>query len=174
MGASKTDWIQIERDYRETGLSYRKLAEKYGVSLSSLKKIAAKNKWSSLKAFVGTKGEPEPAPSEPGEPAPIVYQSEEDRRQIMYNNMVEDMAHRIEDALAIVEADNVFAIKMLASALKDLRSLMNIRDPLDVEEQRARIAKLRSDTRIVETEGEGGIIFMPTMEDRPTPPEDDE
>jgi len=67
--------------------------------------------------------------------------------------------------------DRIRALELLG---KHLGMFEPRKDDLDREEQQARIAKLRSDTRIVEADGEGGIIFMPTMEDRPTPPEDDE
>lgn len=67
--------------------------------------------------------------------------------------------------------DRIRALELLG---KHLGMFEPRKDDLDREEQQARIAKLRSDTRIVEDNGEGGIIFMPTMEDRPTPPEDDE
>lgn len=176
MGTSAIDWFEIERDFRETGLSYPKLAAKYGVSLSTLKKKAAKNKWALQKALTAKEREPapkeEPEPVIPEEPTAIVYQTETERRRELFLRMTDDMANRIQDALAVVDVSNVFAIKMLASALKDLRDLQGIRDPLDEEEKRARIAKLRSDTRIVDSEEGGGIIFMPSMEDRPTPPED--
>lgn len=67
--------------------------------------------------------------------------------------------------------DRIRALELLG---KHLGMFEPRKDDLDREEQQARIAKLRSDTRIVEDNGEGGIIFMPTMADRPTPPEDDE
>ena len=177
MGANAIDWFEIERDFRETGLSYPKLAAKYGVSLSTLKKKAAKNKWALQRSLTDRKREPapqeEPAPMVPAEPPAIIYQSETERRREVFLRMTDDMANRIQDALAVVDVENVFAIKMLASALKDLRDLQGIRDPLDEEEKRARIAKLRSDTRNVEDGGEGGVIFMPTMDDRPEPPSED-
>lgn len=39
------DWLAIRNDYINGGGSYRKLAEKYGVSPSSLMQKAAKEKW---------------------------------------------------------------------------------------------------------------------------------
>lgn len=39
------DWLAIRNDYINGGGSYRKLAEKYGVSASSLMQKAAKEKW---------------------------------------------------------------------------------------------------------------------------------
>ena len=65
--------------------------------------------------------------------------------------------------------DRLKALEMLC---KHLGMFDQKKDELDRKEQEARIAKLRSDTRTVEDSGEGGIIFMPTMADRPQAPED--
>ena len=43
------DWKKIKSDYIAGGTSYRKLAEKYGVSFSTLKDIARKEKWTDLR-----------------------------------------------------------------------------------------------------------------------------
>ena len=39
------DWKKIKSEYIAGGTSYRKLAEKYGVSFSTLKRVAVKEKW---------------------------------------------------------------------------------------------------------------------------------
>ena len=102
-----------------------------------------------------------------------VYDRETDSQK--FARIVDGMLDRVQDAICMVNPSDAASIKLLTAALKDLRSLKGLdKTDLDREEQRARIAKLRSDTRIVEDSGEGGIIFMPTMEDRPTPPEDSE
>ena len=41
----KTDWIKIKNEYINTGISQRKLAEKYGISYNTLKDRANKEKW---------------------------------------------------------------------------------------------------------------------------------
>ena len=43
------DWIAIRNDYINGGGSYRKLAEKYGVSFGTLRARAEKEKWPELK-----------------------------------------------------------------------------------------------------------------------------
>ena len=43
------DWLAIRNDYINGGGSYRKLAEKYGVSFNTLKDIAVAEGWKSLK-----------------------------------------------------------------------------------------------------------------------------
>ena len=45
MGGKKIDWIRIRNDYINGRGSYRKLADKYGVSLSTLKDKAAREEW---------------------------------------------------------------------------------------------------------------------------------
>lgn len=44
-----SDWLTIKNDYINGGGSYRKLAEKYGVSASTLMQRAAKEKWNAEK-----------------------------------------------------------------------------------------------------------------------------
>lgn len=42
---SSVDWERIRAEYIAGGVSYRKLADKYGVSINSMKKRAARDKW---------------------------------------------------------------------------------------------------------------------------------
>lgn len=67
--------------------------------------------------------------------------------------------------------DRIRALELLG---KHLGMFEPRKDDLDVEEQKARIEKLRRDTSTAETAGAGGIIYMPVMSDRPEPPEDDD
>ena len=41
------DWIKVKNEYISTGISTRKLAEKYGISASSVMKKASAEKWAS-------------------------------------------------------------------------------------------------------------------------------
>lgn len=179
------DWTEIEKDYLESGLSLSQLAQKYGVSISTLKKTAARQGWAKKRSGSEQKvervetalAELEPEQMEPEKGTTgteiKVYDRETDSQK--FARIVDGMLDRVQDAICMVNPSDAASIKLLTAALKDLRSLKGLdKTDLDREEQRARIAKLRSDTRIVEDSGEGGIIFMPTMEDRPTPPEDDE
>lgn len=46
------DWQKIKAEYLQGGTSYRKLAEKHGVSFSTLKQRAIKEKWANLREEV--------------------------------------------------------------------------------------------------------------------------
>lgn len=43
------NWLAIKNEYINTNISYRKLAEKYGVSFNTLKDKAVKENWKSLR-----------------------------------------------------------------------------------------------------------------------------
>ena len=50
-----TKWKKIKAEYIRGGTSYRKLAEKHGVSFSTLRKVASKEKWTDLRNKAETK-----------------------------------------------------------------------------------------------------------------------
>ena len=194
------DWTEIEKDYQENGLSYAELARKYGVPLDTLKKAAARQGWTKSKERKAKKvarkvqniqeaveaaetapngTENEMAPNGTAEMAPViplypqgdtrVLPAENDAER--FRRIVDEMLDRVEDAICHVDTSNAGAVKLLTAALKDLRSLKGLdKSPLDLEEQKARIEKLRSETRIVEDADEYGVIVLPEIE-RVVPPE---
>lgn len=178
---AKPDWAAIEADFLATGTKYPTLAKKWGVSLSGLKKRAAAGKWTEKLADIAKRTEPEPEPrTEPETGAEIMCPEElaaelRAKRSLRMIEVTDMMMDHIIDALGVIHAEDTLALATLVRALKDLREIQGLnKSALDIEEQQARIAKLRSDTRTVEDSGEGGIIFMPTMADRPEPPGESE
>lgn len=186
------DWKQIETDFLATGLSYSKLAKKYGVSISTLKKKAAAGKWGQkaqeAMQLAGMPERPrrnrnrnqeEPVPAEEPvglasySPVEIAANFRRERREY-YMQLTDGMAQRIDEALQKVNPSDVYSIALLTRALKDLRDIQGLRkDELDVEEQLARIDKLRSETRVADDGEEYGVIVMPEYEIL-TPPEDND
>ncbi len=174
-------WCEIRADYLSTGKTYAELADKYGVSLSKVKRVAVKEMWTSggiraINLAEEAKGaargkKPKKKPSEPSEPkfepkfepeeqsepkdspgedALIVVPSSIEDRRGRYRKFLEitdQMMDRIADALASPEVINPYSLKLLASALRDIREMQGLnKTELDREEQRARIAKLRQDS----------------------------
>lgn len=172
------DWTEIEKDYLESDLSYAQLAEKHGISISTLKKVAAKKGWAKKKSEIpDPKAERveaalmkmEPHQMEP-ETEPTVIDRESDKRK--FQRIVDGMLDRVEEAICMVSPNDAQSIKLLTSALKDLRDLKHLnKSELDIEEQRARIDKLRSETHIVESDDAGGVILMPEIQEVPQPDE---
>ena len=192
------DWTEIEKDYQENGLSLKELALKYDVSISTLKKAAMRQGWGKgrvapkrrqtadrVKAALTEVEEMEPNGTDEMEPeqmepngtkvVPLWPENQtilpaEDGAE-RFQRIVDEMLDRVEDAICRVDTSNAGAVKLLTAALKDLRSLKGLdKSPLDLEEQKARIEKLRSETRIVEDTGEYGVILLPEIE-RVVPPE---
>ena len=192
------DWTEIEKDYQENGLSLKELAVKYDVSISTLKKAAMRQGWGKgrvapkrrqaadrVKAALTEVEEMEPNGTDEMEPEQMepngtkvvplwpenqtVLPAESGAER--FQRIVDEMLDRVEDAICRVDTSNAGAVKLLTAALKDLRSLKGLdKSPLDLEEQKARIEKLRSETRIVEDTGEYGVILLPEIE-RVVPPE---
>lgn len=162
------DWKSIEKDYHENGLSYSQVAEKYGISIDSIKKAASKYGWArkrkdaasnSLVKSIETaldKTAPEETAPENGTGAEIVplypdrvLPAESDAER--FQRLVNDLMDRVEDAICHMDVTNAGAIKLMTGALKDLRSLKGLdKSALDIEEQKARIEKLRREAMVEE------------------------
>lgn len=175
---AKPDWGQIQADFLATGMSYRTLAAKYGVSFSTLRKKAAAGKWRESYGKVVVKSEQlreqerlteQLVEQARQEEASVIVRKD---RAIRFAEMTDIMADKILEALDAVDVHDAYAIKLLAGALKDLRELQGLnKTALDIEEQQARIAKLRNDTRIVEGDEAGGVLILPVIDGNLIPPE---
>ena len=166
-------WANIHADFLVSGQTYPQLAEKYNVSLSAVKRYAAKEGWMNERAEIDLAArntEPqnrtEPGESEPDgsgeiEVLPTASEIVEEKRERVKKFMEasDAMMDRILDALTSPEVISPYSMKLLASALRDLREMQGLnKSALDIEEQQARIEKLRSETRIVESPEANGIV----------------
>ena len=161
----RPDWNAIEADFLATGLKYPELAAKWGVSLSTLKKKAMRGGWGDKHANVIRQAEPEPEPQKEPEPeieqiapAELALELRTQRSRKMLET-TDAMMDRIIDALQVIEPDNTYALATLVKALKDLRDMQGLnKSALDIEEQMARIAKLKSETKTDDVSKEPLVI----------------
>ena len=165
----KPDWAAIEKDCLKTGLSYAQLAEKYGVSVAALKKQASRKGWGKKKSGreqikkrveeALTEMSPEKMSPEyvtTGDKVTILPKESDAER---FNRIVDEMMDRIEDAICCMDVRQPGAVKLMTGALKDLRDLKGLnKTALDIEEQKARIEKLRFDTQIHENSNEQIVV----------------
>lgn len=187
------DWTEIAKDYRENGLSLADLAEKYEVSVSTLKKAAMRQGWSKgrvaperrrkavqVKAALANVEKMEPAEMEPEkmepeemEPVPNgtvvplypdkVLPAEDDATR--FRRLVDELMNRVEDAICQMDVTQPGSVKLMTGALKDLRSLKGLdKTVLDIEEQKARIEKLKSEAAIREVSQEPVVIRFVDLE----------
>ena len=148
------DWNKIKAEYIAGGTSYRKLAEKYGVSRSKLQAIATRENWVDLKSQTQAKIESKTVES---------VSDQEAKKAVDINNVADKLLAKIETLAALVtDADS---IKKLTSAIKDLKDIKGIKSEADMREQEARIAKLQKEAQEESHDKEITIIFGSETED---------
>jgi hypothetical protein len=131
------DWNEIKKEYISTKTSYRQLVKKYGVSLTTLQRISAKENWIGLRQQAENKTETKIVDSVAKEKAQVKCNIER-----VANKLINKLETSI-DALKVIDGGT---IKSYTSALKDLKEITNIKSDIDLKEQEARIAKLQKDT----------------------------
>ena len=132
------DWKKLKREYIAGGTSYRKLAEKYNVPFGTLREVAKREKWPELKAQVQHDTDTKIVNAESDK------QAERMKRLL---SVSDKLLEAVETAVDKFQAEELIleksALKSLASAIKDIKEIQNIKSQLDIEEQKARIANLR-------------------------------
>lgn len=154
------DWRKLKKEYIAGGISYRKLAEKYGVSRTTLERKARDEGWPELRRQAEVKAT-----------AKVVEAVSEQNAR--FEDAV-DLA--LEAACKYLKAPGQLRavdLKDVTTALKNLRDLKGIKSEADIEEQRARIEALRARAGIgkddEDGDGAGGVIVLSDVD---LPPEE--
>ena len=126
------DWQAIKTEYITTDTSYRKLAQKYGVSYVQIGNVGRDEKWVELRkqhlnnTLTKTVAAVEDAKAE---------------RAKKVQTVADKLLNRIEtlvDGGVMTPKD----VRSLVAAVKDLKEIQGVKSELDEKEQRARIANL--------------------------------
>lgn len=130
------DWKKLKAEYIAGDISYRKLAEKHGVSFSTLKEQARRGKWTELREKSRHK-------------ADTTFANLMGEKQANRSAKIDDVADKLLDKIISMLGQpglNTQGIRHLTSSLKDIREIKGIKSDLDLKEQNARINKLVKDT----------------------------
>ena len=148
----KADWAAIKADYLATRRPYQELADKWGVSISAIKKKAAADKWKEAAKLIFIEPTTEPksellVPIEPKvemvEPATAAREMRIERARKMLR-ATDAMVDRVIDALEILKPGDTQSLHLLVRTLKDLREMQGLnKSALDIEEQQLRIELMR-------------------------------
>lgn len=132
------DWRKIKTEYITTDTSYRKLCEKYGVPRSNLELRARKEGWVELKRQSQGKAAAKMADAFADKQAERI-----DKMQTIGDKLLEKIGKGLEkyDASRLVLQPQT--LRQITGALKDLKDVLSLKSDLDIEEQKARIAKLQ-------------------------------
>lgn len=130
------DWNEIKKEYITTKTSYRKLAKKYGVSVTTMQRLAAKENWIGLRKQSDIKTETK-----------MIEKVTNDKAVIKtdINRVVGKLIGKLEASIDKLEVIDGGSIKSYSSALKDLRDIAELKSDLDYKEQMARIKKLEKE-----------------------------
>ena len=160
------DWNKLKAEYIAGGISYRKLAEKYGVSFSTLRDIAIREKWTDLKAQAQNKSVTKLVES---------VAKQNGKHTVSVIDVADKLLNKIE---TMIEAEGltISNVKDLASAIKNLKEIKGIKSEIDLKEQKARIKKLEKEIEANNPNGDKpyGVVLMPPIMADLTPPKEED
>ena len=160
------DWNKLKAEYIAGGISYRKLAEKYSVSFSTLRDIAIREKWTDLKAQAQNKSVTKLVES---------VAKQNGTYTVSVIDVADKLLNKIE-SLIDAEGLTISNVKDLTSAIKNLKEIKGIKSDIDLKEQKARIKKLEKEIEANNPNGEKpyGVVLMPPIMADLTPPKEED
>lgn len=150
------DWKKIKAEYIR-GVSYRRLADKYGVSFSSIQKRGAKEKWTDLRKISSRKSDEKIVESVASQEARRV-----DGIQTVADMLLEKIKEGVADGSLIIDSQS---IRQITASIKDLREIKGYKSELDMQEQLARIEKLRKDAQTEEESKDIRVVIENSLDD---------
>ena len=150
------DWNKIKAEYIAGGTSYRKLAEKYDVSFSTLRKIAAKEQWTQLRNNAGAKRDTVLANKIGEKNAKI-----DDK----YFRLVDMLLDKAEELILTTPIWQPTGLKELATTMKYLKECKGVKSEADMREQEARIAKLQREAQEEQKDNDINVVIGSEAED---------
>ena len=132
------DWQKIRAEYITTDISYRKLADKYGLDQATVARRAKKEDWVSKRQHHADKTQ-----------AKILNADTKNKADRVGRLMTvaDKLLKKVELAVDQEGPISAGAIKNLSDALKNIRETQMIRSELDIREQEARITKLQKEVQ---------------------------
>ena len=126
------DWKRIKAEYIAGGTSYRKLAEKHGVSPTTLTKVAGREGWVEARKQADIK-----------KTSKIVdaVSEKEAAKAVDIIDVADKLLLKLSDLMDNMIIDTQ-SFKQLTSALKDLKDIKGYKSAIDLKEQEARIRNL--------------------------------
>lgn len=151
------DWRQAaKREYITSDTSYRKLAKKYGVSVTQICNVGRDEGWVEQREQYLNKTTAKAIEK--------ISQQEANRAARIYT-VADKLLRKIETMVDSDEPLSEKGIRSLTAAVKDLKEIQNIRSNLDEQEQEARIANLRRQAEKGDTSDSSVIVQLEGVEE---------
>jgi Mor family transcriptional regulator len=150
------DWNVIKAEYIAGGTSYRKLAKKYDVSLTTLQRIASKENWIGLRQQAEIKTETK-----------IVEKvsSAKSKTNIKINEVADKLINKMNATIDKLDVIDGQTLKHFTSALKDLKDITGLKSDADLREQEARIRKLEKEAEAEEKDNTIEVVISNNLEE---------
>lgn len=157
-GGFTVDWNKLKAEYIAGGTSYRKLAEKYGVSENTLRRRAAKEKWTQERHKSDIKT---------AQKIIEIVSDESAEEAVSAVSLINEAAMNMIKQIAGETAEGVNSVKIreYALALIRLKDVLDIKSQKDMEEQQARIDNLRKQAQKDEKKDNKIIVEFGQFED---------
>ena len=154
------DWNKVKTEYITTSISYRKLADKYDISRSTLLCRAKRENWFEAKKDYQAK---------------IVAKSVQkaESKAVDYKSTLYDLAFKVAKQLSDMTDEmsisqlSAMGIKPrdITGAIKYLEDVLHVKSESDLKEQEARIAKLRKEASANDNDDGKtyGVLILPPV-----------
>ncbi len=146
------DWQKIKTEYITTNTSYRKLAEKHGISYQAICRRSQAEQWSEQREHhmnkTVTKAINRISDQQVDRAANLI--SVADQLLVKVKNLIETNAEVLNDTQSM---------KHISGVLKDIKEIQMIRSEADMREQNARIKKLQKEAEQEDTQTDVVITF---------------
>ena len=146
------DWKKIKTEYITTDTSYRKLAEKHGISYQAICRRSKAERWG------------EQHEQHMNKTVTKTINRISDKQADRATKLISVADLLLDRVKNLVEGNpelllNTQSIKNLSGVLKDIKEVQMIKSDADLKEQEARIAKLRKEAEKEETQTDVVITF---------------
>ena len=132
------DWGKIKAEYLTTGISYRELGKKYGVHYTNIAKRASSERWPELRQQQTNTTLTQTLTA-------VTNDSVE--RATRLGRTADLLLQKIEAGITAAPIVTPTAAKNYSDALKNIKEIHMIRTAEEIEEQQARIAKLKKEVQ---------------------------
>ena len=146
------DWQAIKTEYITTQTSYRKLAQKYGVSATQICNVGRDEKWVEQREQYLSKTSAKTLEK---------ISQQEANRAARIHTVADKLLNKIEAMVDSERPLDTKGIRALTAAVKDLKEIQSVKSALDEQEQRARIANLQKQANKEDTQADSiEVVFL--------------
>lgn len=151
------DWKKVKVRYIRDNVSYRRLAEEFGVSLSSIARKAKSENWADLRRQAEHKATTKIVESVASREA-----SKSEKIQTVADVLLDRIVQGVNDGVFSSDSQS---IRQITLSLKDLMDIKGIKSELDAQEQLARIEKLRREAQAESSDKEIRVVLDDAVKD---------